>query len=207
MMGWVKVYRAIQENEFYFSERFTKTQAWIDLILLANHKPNTIFLRGVEVRLGRGDLAYSQVTLAKRWKWNERTVKKYLKMLQDRQMIQSRFSNITTIISINNYHRYQNNTEQNTEQSTSRIQTDNNDKTVKNDFCNRLIAYLKENNIIFEEGHLRSRIKKALTNYEPEAIRFAVNDAVESWKKNGNEGNFVGYLFSILERNYMRKEQ
>lgn len=202
MQGWIKLYRVIQENEFYFSERFTKTQAWIDLLLLANHKPATIFLRGVEVHLGKGDLAYSQLTLAKRWKWNERTVNKFLTMLENRQMIQSRKSNITTVISIINYTLYQSSTEQNTEQSTNRIQTDKNDNNEENVFVEQLITYLKENNIDFDEDHLKVRITKALTTYEEKIIRYAVNDAVESWKKNVNEGNFVAYLFTTLERNY-----
>lgn len=210
MQGWIKLYRSIQGNEFYFSERFTKAQAWIDLLLLANHKPATIFLRGVEVHLGKGDLAYSQISLSKRWKWNERTVNKFLTMLEKRQMIQSRKSNITTVISIINYTLYQSSTEQttqqNTEQSTSRIQTDKNDKNVENVFGEELITYLKENNIDFDEGHLRGRITKALTTYQKEIIRYAVNDAVESWKKNGNEGNFVAYLFTILEHNYQEVE-
>ncbi|MDI6766034.1 MAG: hypothetical protein QME52_04335 [Bacteroidota bacterium] len=202
MQGWIKLYRSIQGNEFYFSERFTKTQAWTDLLLLANHKPATIFLRGVEVHLGKGALAYSQLSLAKRWKWNERTVNKFLTMLEKRQMIHSRKSNITTVISIINYALYQSSTEQSTEQSTSRLQTDKNDKNEENVFVGQLISYLKENNIDFDEGHLKVRITKALSTYEEKIIRYAVNVAVESWKKNGNEGNFVAYLFTILERNY-----
>lgn len=134
--GWIRLHRKIVESELYFTERFTKTQAWIDLLLLANHKPRTIFIRGVEVQLNSGELAYSMQTLSKRWEWNERTVKQFLNWLENRQMIQTRISNVTTIISIVKYTNYQQSTDQsadqNTEQSTSRIQTDNNDKNDKN---------------------------------------------------------------------------
>lgn len=58
MQGWIKLHRQIQENEFYFSERFTKVQAWVDLLLLANHKPATLYIRGVEMRLLPGQLAW-----------------------------------------------------------------------------------------------------------------------------------------------------
>lgn len=137
MTGWVKLYRQIIESELYFSEKFSRCQAWIDLILLANHKPTTIFLRGAEVKLNRGDLGYSIVTLSVRWKWNERTVDRFLKWLESRQMIQCKKSNVTTVISILNYERYQGNKEQTTEQKSeqiqSRMQTDKNDNNEKNE--------------------------------------------------------------------------
>ena len=127
MEGWISLHRQIMKNEFYFSERFTKTQAWIDLLLLANNKPATFFIRGNEVKLKRGELGYSIKTLSERWKWNERTVDKFLQMLSKREMIQCRKTNITTIISIMNYACYQNNTKQTTAQSKNRIHTNNKD--------------------------------------------------------------------------------
>lgn len=137
MDGWIKLHRQIMENEFYFSERFSKGQAWIDLLLLANHKSSTIFIRGNEVKLERGQLGYAITTLAERWQWNERTVDKYLLMLQNREMIHYRKNHITTVITILNYDNYQNateqNAEQNAEQSKNRIQTNKNDKKEKND--------------------------------------------------------------------------
>ena len=84
MIGYIKLHRQITENEFYFSERFTKSQAWIDLLLLANFKPNTIFIRGIEVKTNPGELCYSQLSLSKRWKWNIKTVNKFLMMLENR---------------------------------------------------------------------------------------------------------------------------
>lgn len=131
MEGFIKLHRQITENKYWFAERFTKSQAWIDLLILANHKGKTFFVRGNEVELERGQLGYAITTLAKRWKWNERTVDKFLSMLQKDEMIHYRKSPITTIISIKNYDLYQSNTEQNTEQSKNRIQTNKNVKECK----------------------------------------------------------------------------
>lgn len=130
-MGYIALYRQIVENEFWFYERFTKAQAWIDLLLLANHKSNSFDVRGNEVKLERGQLGYSIKSLSQRWKWNERTVDKFLSVLKNRQMIQCRKSHITTVITIINYNRYQGSTEQNTEQMQNRIHTNNNDKNEK----------------------------------------------------------------------------
>ena len=98
--GYILIHRKIQNNEFYFAERFTKMGAWIDLLLLANHSGNSFYLRGVQMTIRAGEIAYSIRTLAKRWKWNERTVMKYLAMLEAREMIEIRKSNVTNIVKI-----------------------------------------------------------------------------------------------------------
>lgn len=134
--SWIKLYRQIINSEFWFAERFTKAQAWVDLLLLANHAPTTCFIRGIEIRVRRGQLAYAQSTLADRWKWNERTVNSFLKLLENRRMIQFNSDNVTTVTTIRNYNQYQKSTgqttDQNTEQSKSRIQTNKNDNNDKN---------------------------------------------------------------------------
>lgn len=135
MEGFIKLHRQIIENEFWLSERFSKSQAWIDLLLLATFKQRTFFIRGVEICLKPGELCYSQKTLSERWRWNERTVNKYLKALKIRKMIQSRINNVTTIITILNWKTYQvdtvQTTDQNTKQSKTKIQTNKNVKNVK----------------------------------------------------------------------------
>lgn len=122
--GWIKLYRQLRDHELWNAERFTKGQAWVDILLMANYKPTIIPIRGQELHLDRGDLAWSQVSLARRWRWNERTVNRFLAMLQRRQMIRCRINNLTTVISIVNFDEYQKSTElnaeQNADQSTDR---------------------------------------------------------------------------------------
>lgn len=152
--GWIKLHRKIQDNEFWLSERFNKALAWIDLLLLANHKAATIFLRGIELHIERGQTCWSILSLSKRWKWNERTVVNFLNMLQKRGMIQYKTSNVSTIITISNYDSYQAYTEQNTQQNTeeiqSKIQTDNNGKNVNNE--KNIILNNKEENSLNKYG-------------------------------------------------------
>jgi hypothetical protein len=115
---YVKLFRCIERSEFYFAERFTKSSAWVDLLLMARWKKGTAVIRGIVVNLERGELAQSIQSLSKRWKWNERTTKRFLKLLQTRQMIHTRITNLTTVISILNYDKYQKDTDQSTYQST-----------------------------------------------------------------------------------------
>lgn len=116
--GWFKIHRKIEDNELWFMERFDKAHAWVDLIMLANHKPRTICLRGKQFKLQRGQLAWSVGSLARRWSWNERTVDRFLLWLESREMCRAEKTNYTTVITIQKYSEYQSSTEQDTEQNT-----------------------------------------------------------------------------------------
>ncbi len=136
MEGWIKMYRSLTDSEVWNLDRYSKGQAWVDMLLLANHKPNTFFIRGIEMNLEIGQLAYSQVTLSKKWKWNRRTVNKFISWLEKRQMIHSKINKVCTVITILNYNKYQEGTQQSAQQSAQRVHnkvhTNNNVKNVKN---------------------------------------------------------------------------
>jgi len=131
------LHRQIAENELWFAEPFTKGQAWIDLVLFANHKDGSFWVRGVEVKIKRGQLGWSEVTMAKRWTWSRDKVRRFLKWLETRQQIeQQKVAKITTIITICNYDRFQNDTTDDTtdrQQKDNRRYTNNNVKNDKND--------------------------------------------------------------------------
>ena len=82
--GWIKIHRSILEDELYFSEKFTRTQAWIDLLLLAEYKPKVLFVRGIRLDLQRGQLAISIRDLSARWKWGVNKVQSFIKELVER---------------------------------------------------------------------------------------------------------------------------
>jgi DNA-binding transcriptional regulator YhcF (GntR family) len=205
MLGYIKLHRQITENEFWSSEKFTKAQAWVDLLLLANHKHATLFIRGIEVVLKPGELCYSQLTLARRWKWNFKTVVKFLKMLEKRQMVETKTSNVTTVITILNWERYQGSGEQNGEQKESRMETNKNVKNEKNVFVEHLVQYLNDNGISYDETRLKSRIPKLLVDYAEDDVTSGVNEAVASWKKGCREdGDFVSYFCKTVQNNYKK---
>lgn len=68
--GWVSIYRKFLSSQMWLSEPFTRGQAWIDLIGLANHEEGFIRVRGIKVTLKRGQVGWSEVKLAERWKWS-----------------------------------------------------------------------------------------------------------------------------------------
>jgi|AntDeeMinimDraft_5_1070356.scaffolds.fasta_scaffold06401_8 hypothetical protein len=105
--GWFKVHRLMLENDLWLAEKFTMGQAWVDLIGHANHKPGSVWIRGIEVKVNRGQIAWSELTMAHRWKWSRGKVRRYLGTLETRQMIVQQKSNQTSLVTICKYEVYQ----------------------------------------------------------------------------------------------------
>jgi|GEM_PF-2126967 len=105
--GWVLIHRKICENKFWLSESFTKGQAWVDLFLNANHTDGSFWVRGNEVKLKRGQIGWSELTMSKRWGWSKNKTRRFLKALETEQQIEQQKTFITTIITILKYADYQ----------------------------------------------------------------------------------------------------
>lgn len=107
MSGYIKLHRGIADNPIWTREPFSSGQAWVDLLLAANFKDTVIYIRKSKVRLERGQLAWSQLTMAKRWKWSRNRVARFLKDLEEEGMIEQQSGHLTTITTICNYSKYQ----------------------------------------------------------------------------------------------------
>ena len=116
--GWIKIHRSILDDELYFSEKFTRIQAWIDLLLLAEYKPREFYVRGIQVKLERGQLAVSIRDLAARWKWGVNKVQSFIKELVASGKLNTQKSPVINIITVCKYDYYQN------DDSTLRLKTD-----------------------------------------------------------------------------------
>lgn len=94
-------------NPLWESEPFSRGQAWVDLLLLANHKDSFFYKRGVKIDLKRGQLGRSQVELSDRWNWSRKKVNKFLKDLEKEQQIKVDKNSVTQIVTIVNYCKFQ----------------------------------------------------------------------------------------------------
>lgn len=106
-LGWIKLHRSSFNNRLYFSEPFTRWQAWADLLLIANHCEGWVRVRGIKQTILRGQVGYSMTYLAKRYMWSKGKIIRYLNELRDEHQVVLQKTNVTTIISIVNYNRYQ----------------------------------------------------------------------------------------------------
>ena len=68
-MGWIKLDRKIMDNDLLWGcdEPFSRGQAWIDLLLLANHKDKKGYSGSQVQTFARGDVNKSISSLAERW--------------------------------------------------------------------------------------------------------------------------------------------
>lgn len=119
--GWIQLHRTLQDNPIWSCEPFTKGQAWVDLLMLANHKDGYILIDGQRIDIKRGQLGWSALNLSKRWKWSRGKTTRYLKMLNNDFQIELKPNNRNTIITICNYNKYQS---RDTTDSTTRDTTD-----------------------------------------------------------------------------------
>ena len=174
--GWIKIYRKIQDNPLWNEKPFSRGQAWVDLILLANHKDGYIRKRGVKVDIKKGQLGWSIKGIADRWGWSQGKVKRFLKELKNEEQIEEQNNSLTSLITITNYLNHQSSREQNGEQTESRRradgeQTETNknvkkEKNVKND-KNKDIWILPEgikSDVWQEYEDHRKATKKPLTD-------------------------------------------
>lgn len=108
MEGWISIHRQLQEHWIWKSkEPFDKRSAWIDLLMLVNHQKEKVEFDNVIIEVERGQRITSLEKLSKRWKWSRHKVSDYLNQLeQDKMLVQIR-DNKKTLISIENYSKYQ----------------------------------------------------------------------------------------------------
>ena len=152
-IGWIKLHRKLMDNDMWLEERFTKGQAWVDLLMMANHEDKEIIFDSHWETVRAGSFITSVRKLSARWQWDKTTTLKYLRLLEEGEMITRKSDNRRTLINIVNYCVYQENpsavvdtksyTESDTQSDSNSdtlqtlrghsIATNKNDKNDKND--------------------------------------------------------------------------
>ena len=107
MEGWIKLHRKIQDHWIYQEKRkFSRYEAWLDMIMMANHKGNR-FLHGSElVEVERGQFITSELKLMDRWDWGKNKLRLFLDLLEKDGMIIKKTDRKRTAITICNYGLY-----------------------------------------------------------------------------------------------------
>ncbi|WP_242730359.1 hypothetical protein [Bacillus altitudinis] len=135
--GWIKLHRAIRNHWLYEEDRtFSRYEAWLDLLMMANHTDAKVTLGLEIVEVPEGSFITSELKLMARWKWGKVKTRNFLKLLEDDGMIIKKSDRKKTTITICNYSVYQEKEMKNRphadhEQTTSRPRADTN-KNEKN---------------------------------------------------------------------------
>lgn len=123
--GWIKLYRSVMDNEFYMVKPFSKGQAWIDLLLLAEHETHKKMWRGNMVEFKRGDVCLSIKALAERWGWSRKKARHFLEQLEGMEMVHLNAHQSRTTITIVKWASFQDKgTTDGTPKGTSKDTTD-----------------------------------------------------------------------------------
>lgn len=118
MSGWISIHRRIQDHWLWKEKPFDKKSAWIDLILMANHKDNKFLLGNDLVEVERGSFITSEYKLMERWGWSKTKVRAFLELLQNENMLIKNSDKKKTTLTIVNYSDYQ------LSETTERLQKD-----------------------------------------------------------------------------------
>lgn len=195
MKGWICLHRKILESDVWMDdeEPFDKRSAWVDLLLMANHKENSMIFDGHKLVVERGQIVTSVRKLSLRWNRSVKWTLRVLRLFEELEMIEKKSDNKKTLLTIVNYGVYQDggytedNTTDNTEETqrdTRRITqrkrrgtTNNNDNNELNNDNNkgRAVYYPEDellNDAFKDYVAMRKEIKKPLTS---SALKLAMN--------------------------------
>lgn len=104
--GWISLHRKIQCHWLWDDKPFSRGQAWIDLLLLANHADKKFLLGNELVECKAGSFITSELKLMERWGWSKAKVRSFLALLESDHMITKKTDRKKTTITIENYSVY-----------------------------------------------------------------------------------------------------
>lgn len=108
MKGWISLHRKIRCHPFYKERRkFSRFEAWVDMLLEANHADNKWIAGNEVIPIKRGSFITSELNLMERWQWSKTKVRSFLKLLEEEKMIVKKSDSKKTTIFIVNYDNYQ----------------------------------------------------------------------------------------------------
>jgi len=105
--GWISLHRQIWDNWVWKEKPFSKGQAWVDLLLMANHEDKKALIGNKLITVKRGSHITSIRKLCDRWGWSNTKVRSFLSLLEQDGMIDVKSDTKKTTLTIVNYSDYQ----------------------------------------------------------------------------------------------------
>lgn len=105
--GWIALHRSLLDHWLWKDKPFSNGQAWVDLILLANHKDTKDYSNGSLKTFKKGTVNRSIESISNRWGWNRKKTRKFLNALEEDGMVTVNVTTHGTTITLVNYSEYQ----------------------------------------------------------------------------------------------------
>lgn len=189
--GYIKLYRKCLENEFFLEKPFDRWRAFEYLLISARYKPSRVILKGQVIELEAGQLIVSEKKLAEKWDWSRGKVRRFLSLLESLQMIQVNGTAYGTLVTIENYTKYQcDGTSDGTTDSTSGGTSDStSDGThIKKD---KKVKKVKKDKNIYNNARARA-CKTHTANFSPPDIQDVKAYCMER-KNNVDPERFIDF--------------
>lgn len=179
--GWISIHRQLQSHWLWEDKPFSRGQAWVDILMLANHDDNKFLLGNELVEVKCGSFITSELKLMERWGWSKAKVRSFLQLLEKDEMIVKKTDRKKTTINVVNYGDFQdsqttNKPQKDRKKTTKRPQKDTNNN-VNND-NNNIVIYSDDaelNKAIISFVEFRSKIKKPMTEHAIELLKTKLN--------------------------------
>ena len=220
MDGWISLHRKILENPILNRSRvYSNFEAWIWLLLKANHKDNKFMLGSELVKVKKGSMITSQKKLCKQFRWGNSKLRSFLKVLQKDKMLLLETNTQSTQITICNYDTYQdkqisNKPQTNHKQTANKLRTNTNNKDNNVNNVNNIITnkeYLEKYGYNMLKAFVdywtekNSRGKKM--KYQMEKT-FDIDKRLSTWSKNDYDGYYKEHKQDLINKEqdeYLKK--
>ncbi|MCO6217284.1 DnaD domain protein [Staphylococcus epidermidis] len=217
MTGWISLHRSIQKHWLFEEKRkFSRFEAWIDILMMINHTDNKIMHDGDLITVKRGQRITSLRQLGERWSWSITKVDKYLKILESDGMLDVKKDTKKTVLTVVNYDDYQDedlkkrrrndsektekkhrsNTEKtqkktnNNDNKENNENNDDNDVVVGDDFASIYNLY-QENIEQVPSPITTEKLNQDIDHYGKELVAYAIKKAALN---NSHNYKFIDYL-------------
>jgi hypothetical protein len=132
--GYIKLFRKIQDHQLWKDKPYSRGQAWVDLLLMANHKESKFLLGNEIISVEPGQIITSEVKLSERWGWSRCRVRAFLGLLQSDSMLQKKSDSKKTVLTLCNYNIYnESETSKKHQKNIKKISNRQRSDTIKNE--------------------------------------------------------------------------
>ncbi len=193
MLGYIKLFRDLRENPIWQEKPFSKGQAWIDMIMRCNHVCKQMGPQYQSIWVLRGQFLLSNVKLADAWGWDEKTVRRFMKYLEQQGMVMTSAHTKYTVYEVTKYADYQaleieglqpKRAEQKPNRSRTKAEQKPTNKKYKNnknieDIYIVLFEFWNSKKIIVHQkltDKIKSKLLEALKTYSEEDLKTAITN-------------------------------
>jgi|SRR5690625_3525234 len=207
--GFIKLHRKIQDHWLFEEKRtFSKFEAWIDMLLMANHKENKVVLGNELITIERGQFITSIRKLGERWNWSNTKVTNFLEILKQDEMITYKKDTKKTVITIVKYSVYHDNENAKTtrerhdkDTKATREHTNKNVKNVKNNK-----EYIYSRKLVYDDTHFslakffyQQILKNNPQHKKPNLEKWA-NEIRLMMERDGRTAEQIKYLMQWVQQ-------